>query len=95
MVAIVSIGEVTDGDEDVGGVGPASGSGAGTAKSRIEAHRRRRQSLAAFCAQRGLRKRTFSFWKWKLKQEALAGIHVVFWPLPREMRILRDRGSFG
>ena len=42
-------------------------------QAQIDAHRRSRQSQAAFCAQRGLRKGTFSFWKWKLKQGAGAG----------------------
>jgi hypothetical protein len=44
-------------------------------QAQIDAHRRSRQSQAAFCAQRGLRKGTFSFWKWKLKQSAGAGAH--------------------
>jgi hypothetical protein len=44
-------------------------------QAQIDAHRRSRQSQAAFCAQRGLRKGTFSFWKWKLKQGAGAGAH--------------------
>lgn len=44
-------------------------------QAQVEAHRRSRQSQAAFCAQRGLRKGTFSFWKWKLKQGAGAGAH--------------------
>jgi hypothetical protein len=44
-------------------------------QAQIDAHRRSRQSQAAFCAQRGLRKGTFSFWKWKLKQGAGAGVH--------------------
>jgi hypothetical protein len=43
-------------------------------QAQVEAHRRSRQSQAAFCAQRGLRKGTFSFWKWKLKQGAGAGV---------------------
>jgi hypothetical protein len=42
-------------------------------QAQVDAHRRSRQSQAAFCAQRGLRKGTFSFWKWKLKQGA--GVH--------------------
>jgi hypothetical protein len=44
-------------------------------KAQIDAHRRSRQSQAAFCAQRGLRTGTFSFWKWKLKQGAGGGAH--------------------
>ena len=44
-------------------------------QAQVDAHRRSRQSQAAFCAQRGLRKGTFSFWKWKLKQGAGAGDH--------------------
>ena len=44
-------------------------------QAQVDAHRRSRQSQAAFCAQRGLRKGTFSFWKWKLKQGAGAGAH--------------------
>ena len=39
-------------------------------QAQVDAHRRSRQSQAAFCAQRGLRKGTFSFWKWKLKRDA-------------------------
>lgn len=35
-------------------------------QAQIDAHRRSRQSQAAFCAARGLRTGTFSFWKWKL-----------------------------
>jgi hypothetical protein len=45
-------------------------------QAQVDAHRRSRQSQAAFCAQRGLNKGTFSFWKWKLKQEAGAGAHA-------------------
>lgn len=45
-------------------------------QAQVDAHRRSRQSQAAFCAQRGLRKGTFSFWKWKLKRDAGdAGVH--------------------
>jgi hypothetical protein len=44
-------------------------------QAQVDAHRRSRQSQAAFCAQRGLRKGTFSFWKWKLKQGAGTGAH--------------------
>lgn len=36
----------------------------------VEAHRRSGLSQAAFCAQRGLRKGTLSFWKWKFAREA-------------------------
>lgn len=36
----------------------------------VDAHRRSGLSQVAFCAQRGLRKGTLSFWKWKFAQEA-------------------------
>jgi hypothetical protein len=39
-------------------------------RAQVEAHRRSGQSQVAFCAQQGLRKGTFSFWKWKLARDA-------------------------
>jgi hypothetical protein len=36
----------------------------------VEAHRRSGLSQAAYCARRGLRKGTLSFWRWKLTREA-------------------------
>jgi hypothetical protein len=36
----------------------------------VDAHRRSGLSQVAFCAQRGLRKGTLSFWKWKFAREA-------------------------
>ena len=42
-------------------------------QAQIEAHRRSGLSQVAFCARRGLRKGTFSFWKWKLKRDAGTG----------------------
>jgi hypothetical protein len=39
-------------------------------QAQIEAHRRSGLSQVAFCARHGLRKGTFSFWKWKLKRDA-------------------------
>ena len=42
-------------------------------QGQVEAHRRSGLSQVAFCRRRGLRKGTFSFWKWKLTREARAG----------------------
>ena len=39
-------------------------------RRQIEAHRRSGLSQVAFCARRGLRKGTLSFWKWKFAREA-------------------------
>ena len=36
----------------------------------VAAHKRSGLSLAAFCEQRGLRKGTLSFWRWKFAREA-------------------------
>jgi len=36
----------------------------------VTAHERSGQTLAAFCQQRGLRKGTLSFWRWKFAREA-------------------------
>jgi hypothetical protein len=42
-------------------------------QAQIEAHRDSGLSQVAFCARRGLRKGTFSFWKWKLTREGDTG----------------------
>jgi hypothetical protein len=39
-------------------------------RRQIDAHRRSGLSQVAFCAERGLRKGTLSFWKWKFAREA-------------------------
>jgi hypothetical protein len=39
-------------------------------QAQIEAHRGSGLSQVAFCARHGLRKGTFSFWKWKLTRDA-------------------------
>jgi hypothetical protein len=39
-------------------------------RRQVDAHRRSGLSQVAFCAQRGLRKGTLSFWKWKFAREA-------------------------
>lgn len=39
----------------------------------VAAHERSGLTLAAFCQQRGLRKGTLSFWRWKFAREAPAG----------------------
>jgi hypothetical protein len=41
----------------------------------VDAHRRSGLSQVAFCAQRGLRKGTLSFWKWKFAREARQAPH--------------------
>ena len=38
--------------------------------AQVEAHARSGLSQVAFCRRRGLRKGTFSFWKWKLTRDA-------------------------
>jgi hypothetical protein len=43
-------------------------------QAQIEAHRGSGLSQVAFCARHGLRKGTFSFWKWKLTRDAGAGL---------------------
>jgi len=43
-------------------------------QAQIEAHRRSGLSQVAFCARHGLRKGTFSFWKWKLTRDAGASL---------------------
>lgn len=45
-------------------------------RAQVEAHRRSGLSQVAFCAQQGLRKGTFSFWKWKLARDAGAAGRV-------------------
>jgi hypothetical protein len=40
----------------------------------VEAHRRSGLSQAAYCARRGLRKGTLSFWRWKLAREAAPAV---------------------
>jgi hypothetical protein len=39
-------------------------------RRQVDGHRRSGLSQVAFCAQRGLRKGTLSFWKWKFAREA-------------------------
>jgi hypothetical protein len=89
MVVMVSVTEVANGDEDVGGVGPACGSGEGTAKSRL---RRSdgggkawlRSVPSGVCA--NVRSASGGG---GCEQENARGIHVVFWSLPREGWISR------
>jgi hypothetical protein len=69
MIAVIPLWEVAQGDSEAGGVGARSGRRAYW-RRQVEAHRRSELSQAEFCAQRGLRKGTLSFWRWKLAQEA-------------------------
>ena len=41
--------------------------------AQIEAHQQSGLSQVTFCRRRGLRKGTFSFWKWELTREARTG----------------------
>jgi hypothetical protein len=52
-----------------GSAGPRSAR-RGYWQAQIEAHRGSGLSQVAFCARHGLRKGTFSFWKWKLTRDA-------------------------
>jgi hypothetical protein len=52
----------------------------------VEAHRRSGLTQADFCAQKGLRKGTLSFWKWKLAREARSAPRPDA-PRPRRTRM--------